>query len=149
MPPSTFTSFFLATSSGGAALVNSFFISTSALLPQSNIGYTALILAIAGCVNSISLGYRLAQNRWKNRKSFEKGRVMASHHSRSDTGDWESGRLPVSTQHVHPVDQEWTRSRRDLLDQHNGPGCRRHWTSASMGAARDPAWGASRLAQSA
>jgi uncharacterized membrane protein len=110
MPPSTFTSFFLATSSGGAALigllfvatsispervfsrtaspeltvvatsaftalVNAFFVSMSALLPQSNIGYTALILAIAGIINSISLGYRLAQNRWKTRKSYENGRL--------------------------------------------------------------------------
>jgi uncharacterized membrane protein len=108
MPPSTFTSFFLATSSGGAALigllfvatsispervfsrtaspeltvvatsaftalVNAFFVSTSALLPRSNIGYTALILAITGSINTISLGYRLAQNRWKAHKSYEKG----------------------------------------------------------------------------
>jgi len=110
MPPSTFTSFFLATSSGGAALIgllfvatsispervfspkaspelaavaasaftaliNAFFISTAALLPVSNIGYTVLALGLVGSVNTISLGIRLARNRWQNRSHFEKGRL--------------------------------------------------------------------------
>jgi uncharacterized membrane protein len=110
MTPAAFTTFFLATSSGGAALigllfvatsispervfsrtaspeltvvaasaftalVNSFFVSTSALLPQSNIGYTALVFAVIGSVNSITLGFRLAQSRWENRGHVEKGQL--------------------------------------------------------------------------
>jgi uncharacterized membrane protein len=110
MLPSTFSSFFLATSSSTAALigllfvatsissqrvfsskaspeltavatsaftalVDAFFVSTAALLPKSNVGYTALLLALVGSVNTISLGVRLAQNRWQNRGSFEKRRL--------------------------------------------------------------------------
>ncbi|MGO8947486.1 MAG: hypothetical protein ACLQUY_07455 [Ktedonobacterales bacterium] len=110
MPPTSFTSFFVATSSGGAALigllfvatsisperifsrttnpelaavaasaftalVNAFFISTAALLPRSNIGYTAAVFALVGSINSVSLGVRLAQNRYQNRSHFEKGQL--------------------------------------------------------------------------
>lgn len=110
MLPTTFNNFFLALSSGGAALigllfvatsvspervfartaspeltavatsaftalVNAFFISTSGLLPHANIGYTALVLALIGCINSASLGVRLAQNRWQHRHYFERHRL--------------------------------------------------------------------------
>jgi hypothetical protein len=106
MVPDTFSSFFLATSSGGAALigllfvatsispervfsrsaspvltavatsaftalVNAFFISTTALIPSSNIGYTALVLALIGIINSITIGVRLVWNRWENRNALE------------------------------------------------------------------------------
>lgn len=106
MVPTSFFSFFVATSSGGAALigllfvatsisperifarsappevaavagsaftalVNAFFISAAALVPKSNLGYTALALALVGGVNSISLGIHLTQNRWRNRHQFE------------------------------------------------------------------------------
>jgi hypothetical protein len=104
MVPDIFSTFFLATSSGGAALigllfvatsispervfsrsaspvltavatsafmalVNAFFISIAALIPKSNVGYTALVLALAGIVNSISIGVRLGRSRWENRNA--------------------------------------------------------------------------------
>jgi hypothetical protein len=106
MLPATFDNFFLATSSGGAALigllfvatsispekvfsrnaspevtavatsaftalVNAFFISISALLPGSGLGYVALLFALMGGINSMSLGFRLAQNRWQHRHDFK------------------------------------------------------------------------------
>ncbi len=110
MVPAAFDNFFLATSSGGAALigllfvatsispervfstkaspelgavavsaftalVNAFFVSVSGLIPQSNIGYTALIFAAFGGVNALSLGQRLVVNRWQRRKEFTVDRL--------------------------------------------------------------------------
>ncbi len=110
MVPSTFTNFFLATSSGGAALIgllfvatsispervfsakaspeltavatsaftaltNAFFISTAGLIPGTHIGDVAVALALVGALNSLSLGRRLAQSRWENRRSYSAGRL--------------------------------------------------------------------------
>jgi hypothetical protein len=110
MVPAAFDNFFLATSSGGAALigllfvatsisperifsrkappevgavaasafvslVNAFFVSVSGLIPTSNVGYPALVLAAFGGVNSVSLGRRLVVNRWQHRKEFKLGRL--------------------------------------------------------------------------
>lgn len=110
MVPAAFDNFFLATSSGGAALigllfvatsispvrifsrkappeveavavsaftalVNAFFVSVAALIPGSNVGYTALVWAAFAGVNSLSLGRRLVTNRWQHRKEFTVGRL--------------------------------------------------------------------------
>jgi len=57
------------------ALVNAFFVSVAGLIPKSNIGYTALVFAAFGGVNALSLGRRLAVNRWQHRKEFKPGRL--------------------------------------------------------------------------
>jgi hypothetical protein len=47
------------------ALVNAFFISTSALIPHTNVGYITLIMGAIGLVNSLRLGGELIIGQWR------------------------------------------------------------------------------------
>jgi uncharacterized membrane protein len=58
------------TMAGGAflALVNAFFVSLAALIPDANVGYTALIMSLFALINTLRLGqhiwteWRLSRN---------------------------------------------------------------------------------------
>jgi len=50
------------------ALLNAFFISLAALIPSSNLGWTALVLSLVGLSNTLTLGWNLLSQRshWRN-----------------------------------------------------------------------------------
>ena len=54
-----------AAGSAFTALLNAFFVSLAALIPTSNLGYTALVMAIIGLVNTLALG----RHAWEDRRS--------------------------------------------------------------------------------
>src|SRR5580704_13054807 len=54
-----------AAGSAFTALLNAFFVSLAALIPKANVGYTAIIMAIIGLINILSLGRHL----WNNRRT--------------------------------------------------------------------------------
>lgn len=53
-----------AAGSAFTALLNAFFVSLAALIPTSNLGYTALVMAIIGLVNTLALG----RHTWEDRR---------------------------------------------------------------------------------
>lgn len=57
----------LATSSF-TALLNAFFVSLAALIPSTNLGWTAMVLSLVGLFNTFMLGWNLLSQRshWRN-----------------------------------------------------------------------------------
>jgi len=60
------------------ALVNAFFISSVALLPNINIGFVAIVLGAFGLVNSLSVGVQLMRASAPRRKTESVGRRVIS-----------------------------------------------------------------------
>jgi len=54
-----------AAGSAFAALLDAFFVSLAALIPRSNIAYTALVMAIIGLISVLSMGRHL----WNDRRT--------------------------------------------------------------------------------
>jgi len=54
-----------AAGSAFTALLDAFFVSLAALIPTSNLGYTALVMAIIGLVNTLALG----RHTWEDRRA--------------------------------------------------------------------------------